>query len=104
MLAHKGESFKKGQTLKKQTQQIPFEIGTTVFWRWMGRKVQGQVKRIYVKPIERVFRGSVFKRNGSKDKPAYLVESVSGSEVLKSHSELKIVKSVNKRSRTSSES
>lgn len=65
-----------------------FNPGELVQWNWMGRPVKGLIKKVYVKPIAREFRGTLFKRNGSPEKPAYLVRSQAGSDVLKSHSEL----------------
>ena len=65
-----------------------FEVGSQVKWNWMGLVVKGSVKKVYYKPVEREFRGTTYKRNGSKEKPAYLVRSLAGHDVLKSHSEL----------------
>lgn len=65
------------------------EEGTTVQWTWMGRPVIGVVKRAYLKPVSKTLRGHIFKRNGSPEKPAYLVKSQAGNEVLKSHTELR---------------
>lgn len=65
-----------------------FAKGDQIRWNWMGRAVKGVVKQIYFKPVVKTFRGTVFKRNGTKEKPAYLVQSEAGSKVLKSHSEL----------------
>ena len=73
---------------KKKSFTKPFAVGSSVKWNWMGRDVQGKIKRIYLKPIEMVLTGVVFKRNGSVDKPAYLVESKAGRKVIKSHTEL----------------
>ncbi len=55
----------------------------------MGRVVKGSIKQIYFKPVAKTFRGTEFRRNGSKEKPAYLIKSEAGSEILKLHSELK---------------
>ena len=70
----------------------PFNVGAKVRWTWMGRPVYGDVKKIYFKPISKVFRGHLFKRNGSEDKPAYLIVTIAGNEVLKSQSELRKAK------------
>ncbi len=74
--------------------QKPFKIGTVVQWNWMGRAVCGSVKRIYFKPISKVLRGHLFKRNGSADIPAYAIMSKAGNEVLKLHQELKVSEKV----------
>ena len=70
----------------------PFEIGASVQWNWMGRKVKGSIKKVYLKPVEKMCRDFLFKRNGSAEKPAYLVRSAAGNEVLKLHSELALLK------------
>ncbi len=79
---------KKGAVMKTNRLPEPFRIGEKIKWRWMGRPVSGVVKKVYFKPVTKIFRGAEFKRNGSKEEPAYLVKSKAGSEVLKSHSEL----------------
>ena len=66
-----------------------FRIGAKVQWIWMGRPVKGSVQKIYFKPVSKQMRGHLFKRNGSPERPAYLVKSDAGSEVLKLHSELR---------------
>lgn len=66
----------------------PLSEGTRVTWKWRDKTVEGVVRKVFVKPVSRVLRGAPYKRNGSPEKPAYLVESVGGNDVLKSHSEL----------------
>ncbi len=78
--------------MKKQTTLKTFKVGDQIQWNWMGRAVKGIVKKIYFKPVTKTFRGTEFTRNGSPEKPAYLVKSDAGSEVLKSQSELKLSK------------
>jgi hypothetical protein len=65
-----------------------FSVGAKVQWNWMGRPVKGKVLKIYLEPISKVLRGHTFIRNGSPERPAYLVKSEAGSDVLKSHTEL----------------
>lgn len=65
-----------------------FKPGSKVQWNWMGRPVRGSIKKIYHKRVEKLLRGTLFKRNGSPEMPAYLVKSNAGNEVLKLHSEL----------------
>jgi len=57
-----------------------FDVGASVQWIWMGRPVKGIVRKIYFKPVSRTFRGHLLKRNGSSEKPAYLVKSEAGSD------------------------
>lgn len=73
---------------KKETSKKPFPVGSSVEWIWMGRKVRGEIKRIYLKPVMMILGGTPFKRNGSSRKPAYLVESQAGRRVIKLHTEL----------------
>ncbi len=69
----------------------PIEIGTAVRWNWRGHLVRGSVVKIYLKSVTRTRDGKSVKRNGSPEKPAYLVRSAAGAEVLKLHTELKPV-------------
>ena len=66
-----------------------FRVGTKVQWTWMGRPVNGVIKKIYIRPVSKELRGHVFTRNGSLERPAYLIKSEVGSEVLKLHTELR---------------
>ncbi len=70
----------------------PLKIGDDVQWNWMGHKIQGTVKKIYLKPVTQMRDGKPFTRNGSPEKPAYLVKSAAGSQILKLHSELKALR------------
>ncbi len=65
-----------------------FEIGTRVSWKWAGGLIEGVVEEVHYAPIERVIKGSKIKRNGSVEKPAYVVKSAAGNIALKLHTEL----------------
>ncbi len=65
-----------------------FKPGAKVKWNWMGRTVNGTVEKMYVTRVSKSFRGTVFTRLGSVQKPAYLVKSAAGNLVLKSQTEL----------------
>lgn len=65
-----------------------FKKGARVQWKWLGRPILGVVKEIFTTSVEKVIKGKRIKRNGSKEKPAYLVESEAGNLALKLHSEL----------------
>ena len=67
----------------------PYTVNEKVFWKWMGCEIYGFIVESYMQPIEREIKGKRIKRNGSVDKPAYLVKSVAGNYALKLHSELK---------------
>ncbi len=66
----------------------PHLLGSTVTWKWMGRNIHGTVEEIHLCPTERLIKGKLIKRNGSQEKPAYLVKSSAGNLALKLHSEL----------------
>ena len=70
--------------------QKPFKKNAPVQWKWMGGWVEGLVKEIYFEPVVKLIKGKSIKRNGSKEKPAYLVESIAGNLALKLHSELEV--------------
>ncbi len=59
-----------------------------VQWKWLGRFIEGQVKEVYFEPTVQVIKSKSIKRNGSKENPAYLVQSKAGNIALKLHSEL----------------
>jgi hypothetical protein len=64
--------------------------GEKVSWRWMGREIVGFIKEIHFESVSQAIKGKVIKRNGSLEKPAYLVESEAGNLALKLHSELNV--------------
>lgn len=66
----------------------PFKIGDKVTWKWAGGVIKGQVEEVHFAPIEKVIKGSKIKRNGSVEKPAYVVKSEAGNIALKLHTEL----------------
>ena len=67
---------------------IPLVIGDEVTWKWAGGVIKGQVEEIHFAPIEQIIKGSRIKRNGSVEKPAYVVRSAAGNIALKLHTEL----------------
>lgn len=75
-----------------------FRVGAKVQWKWLGRSIHGVVKKKFTAPVTRVIKGKSIKRNGSKEKPAYLVESEAGNLALKLQSELTLAKPKSKRS------
>ncbi len=59
-----------------------------IFWKWMGREIHGVVVECFMGPIEKEIKGKRIKRNGSVEKPAYLVRSEAGNYALKLHTEI----------------
>ena len=54
----------------------------------MGREIHGIVMEKHMAPVEMEIKGKKIKRNGSVEKPAYLVKSEAGNLALKLGSEL----------------
>ena len=65
-----------------------FKINELVSWKWAGGVINGQIEEVHFGPIERIIKGSKIKRNGSVEKPAYVVKSQAGNFALKLHTEL----------------
>lgn len=66
-----------------------YDTGTDVEWDWGNGTAQGTVTEVYTERVEKTIDGSEITRNADDDNPAYLIEQDDGSEVLKSHSELR---------------
>lgn len=54
----------------------------------MGRSIMGTVEEVHFNPVIKEIKGKMIKRNGSVDRPAYLVKSTAGNFALKLHREL----------------
>lgn len=65
-----------------------FKVGAKVRWKWLGRPIDGTVEEVHFGPVTKLIKGKSIKRNGSKDKPAFLVRSEAGNLALKLLSEL----------------
>lgn len=74
--------------MKKPTAVQAFKLGAKVKWNWMGHAVCGQVEKVYTTRVSKTFRETVFARNGTPEKPAYVIKSEAGNRVVKSHTEL----------------
>jgi hypothetical protein len=68
-----------------------FPGGNKVSWKWMGREIHGVIEEIHTGPIKKEIKGKFIKRNGSIQKPAYLVRSEAGNLALKLHTELTLI-------------
>jgi hypothetical protein len=66
----------------------PYKIGSKIQWKWMGGTIDGVIEEVFFGPIEKEIKGKKIKRNGSVEKPAYLVKSEAGNYALKLHTEL----------------
>ncbi len=66
----------------------PYRVGAKIQWKWVGNPVLGTVEEVFFGPVERIIKGKNIKRNGSVEKPAYLVKSEAGNVALKLHTEL----------------
>lgn len=65
-----------------------FKIGAKIQWKWLGRPILGVVKEVHTEKITRTIKGKQIVRKGSKENPAYVVESEAGNTALKLGSEL----------------
>lgn len=65
-----------------------YKIGDKITWKWAGGIIKGQIEEVHFGPIEKMIKGSLIKRNGSVEKPAYVVRSEAGNIALKLHTEL----------------
>lgn len=77
--------------------EMKFKIGSKVQWKWLGRPINGVVLEAYNEPVTKVIKGKSIKRNGSKENPAYLVESEAGNLALKLATELEKVSASSKK-------
>lgn len=66
----------------------PHKVGSKIQWKWLGNIIDGKVEEVFMGPIEKEIKGKIIKRNGSVEKPAYLVRSEAGNIALKLHTEL----------------
>jgi Hypervirulence associated proteins TUDOR domain len=66
----------------------PYSIGLRVCWKWQYAKPNGIIEEVFFEPASREIKGTTVKRNGSPDKPAYLIKQDNGNYVLKLHSEI----------------
>ena len=67
---------------------MSFKVNDKVFWKWMGREIHGNVQEVFFGPITKEIKGKFIKRNGSVEKPAYLVKSEAGNFAVKLETEL----------------
>lgn len=65
-----------------------FAVGSKVAWKWMGGVIHGHIVEIYLEPVTKLIKGKKIKRNGSPEKPAYLVQSEAGNFALKLQTEI----------------
>lgn len=62
--------------------------GARVKWNWGQGVGRGRIAERFERHVERTIEGSLVRRNGSTDNPAFLVKTDKGEEVLKLASEL----------------
>lgn len=72
-----------------------FNLNTEVTWKWMGKEIVGFIQEIHTNSISKTIKGKTIKRNGTKENPAYLVQSKAGNLALKLQSELELFKTEN---------
>lgn len=65
-----------------------FKKSAAVQWKWLGRTINGTVEDIFTDKVSKTIKGKKITRNGSLEKPAYLVKSDVGNLALKLETEL----------------
>ena len=65
-----------------------YPVGKKIKWKWAGSTIKGKVEEVCMGPLEREIKGKKIKRNGTVEKPAYVVRSEAGNIALKLHTEL----------------
>lgn len=65
-----------------------FKIGAKIEWKWLGSVIDGVVEEIFFEPVVKEIKGKQIRRNGSPEKPAYLVRSEAGNVALKLETEV----------------
>ncbi len=65
-----------------------FRVNSKIQWKWAGSVIKGKIVEVFMGPIEKEIKGKRIKRNGTVEKPAYLVQSETGNFALKLHTEL----------------
>lgn len=62
--------------------------GDKVHWNWGKSKAEGKIVEKSEKTIKKKIKGTEVKRRGSKEEPVYVIKQATGTEVVKSESEL----------------
>lgn len=68
-----------------------FSQGDRVKWKWGNGYGEGEIASVYTDKITLNIKGSEITRTASADDPAYKIIQSDGGEVLKGHSELKMI-------------
>ena len=75
-------------TKKANPKFEPYKFGSSIKWKWVGGVIHWKIEEVFMGPIEKEIKGKMIKRNGSVEKPAYLVRSEAENLALKLHTEL----------------
>lgn len=65
-----------------------FRVNAKIKWKWAGSTIKGKIVEIFMGPVEKEIKGKMIRRNGTVERPAYLVQSEAGNFALKLHTEL----------------
>ncbi len=65
-----------------------YEEGSRVRWKWGEGYGHGTIQSVFTRKTVRKIDGAEVIRLGSKDDPAYYIDSDQGNNVLKLHSEI----------------
>ena len=75
-------------TAKAKAKTTKVKTGDDVAYAWGKGTVEGTVRAVHTKDVEKTIKGSTVKRTASKEKPAVEIETGKGQTVLKSTSEI----------------
>ena len=65
-----------------------YKQGSRVRWTWGDGYGHGTIQSVFTEKTVRKIDGTEVTRHGSKDDPAYNIDSDQGNNVLKLHSEI----------------
>ena len=65
-----------------------YKEGSKIRWKWGNGYGHGVIKSSFTEKTTRKIDGNEVTRHGSKDDPAYYIDSDDGNNVLKLHSEV----------------
>lgn len=68
---------------------MAFAKGERVEWDWGRGTARARVEEVFPRRVSRTIKGKRITRNGSPERPAYLLVQEDGGQVLKLHSELR---------------
>lgn len=63
------------------------KVGARVTWKWGSGTASGRIVERFERRVQRTIKGAKVVKNGTSEKPAFLIEQEDGGKVLKLGSE-----------------